>query len=185
MPTIMSHAVVPLTVAAVLGKNRIPAPVAIAGAVLAMIPDADVVGFKFGVAYADQFGHRGASHSFVAAALFAALIYAVLSAARSRFCAAFLFLSAASHGLLDTLTNGGLGAALLWPFSDQRVHAPVTPIQVSPIGGGFFSARGLAVLVSEALWIWIPCGLLLGVKRVFRHSPTMPVPSDIARKQEH
>jgi inner membrane protein len=185
MPTIMSHALVPLAAAAALGGRRVPTAVAIMGAVLAMIPDADVVGFKFGVAYADQFGHRGASHSFVAAAIFAGLICAVLPAARSRNGAAFLFFSAASHGLLDTLTNGGLGAALLWPFSDIRLHAPITPIKVSPIGAAFFSARGVQTILSEALWIWVPCGLMLGVARIFRHVPTVPVPLDVAREQQN
>jgi inner membrane protein len=185
MPTIMSHALVPLAAAAALGGRRVPTAVAIMGAGLAMIPDVDVIGFRFGVEYADQFGHRGASHSLFAAVFFAALICVVLPAARSRNCAAFLFFSAASHGLLDTLTNGGLGAALLWPFSDQRFHAPVTPIQVSPIGGGFFSARGVQTLLSEALWIWMPCGLMLGVTRIFRHIPTKPVPPNIARKQQN
>jgi inner membrane protein len=185
MPTIMSHALVPLAVAAALGSRRIPASVMTLGAVVAMLPDADVIGFKFGIAYADQFGHRGASHSFVAAAGFAALVCAILPSARSKFCAVFLFLSAASHGLLDTLTNGGLGAALLWPFSEQRFHAPVTPIRVSPIGGRFFSARGVETLMSEALWIWVPCGLLFGLAHRLRRVPPMPVPFDIAREHEH
>jgi inner membrane protein len=62
----------------------------------------------------------------------------------------------ASHGLLDTLTSGGLGAALWWPFDNARIFAPVTPVRVSPIGMGFFSARGVETLISEAKWIWLP-----------------------------
>lgn len=55
-----------------------------------------------------------------------------------------------SHGLLDTLTTGGKGVALLWPFSDERFFAPLQFIRVSPIGvGRFLSERGLAVLLSE------------------------------------
>ncbi|MDI8954364.1 metal-dependent hydrolase, partial [Salmonella enterica subsp. enterica serovar Anatum] len=34
-----------------------------AGVVLAMLPDADVLAFKFGVAYGNVFGHRGFTHS--------------------------------------------------------------------------------------------------------------------------
>jgi inner membrane protein len=159
MPTIMSHALVPLAAAAVLGRARMTPSVVIAGAVLAMLPDADTISFLMGIDYADQFGHRGASHSFAAAGFFAALVMAAIPAARTVLYAAFLFVSCASHGLLDTLTNGGLGAALLWPVSDIRFHAGVTPIAVSPIGGAFFSGRGLRVLMSEAAWIWLPCGV--------------------------
>src|ERR1044071_302595 len=32
---------------------------------LSMLPDADVIGFAFGVRYGDPWGHRGATHSFV------------------------------------------------------------------------------------------------------------------------
>src|SRR6266545_4831547 len=31
---------------------------------LSLLPDADVIGFPFGVHYADPWGHRGATHSF-------------------------------------------------------------------------------------------------------------------------
>ena len=55
----------------------------------------------------------------------------------------------ASHGLLDTLTDGGLGIALFWPFDDTRYFAPWTPIPVSPILLGFLSPRGLKVALTE------------------------------------
>jgi inner membrane protein len=58
----------------------------------------------------------------------------------------------ASHGLLDALTDGGLGAALLWPFSDERFFAPWRPLPVAPIGARFWSGRGLAVLAVELCW---------------------------------
>lgn len=73
----------------------------------------------------------------------------------------FLFVSGASHGLLDTLTNGGLGIALLWPFSDERYFAPAQVIQVSPINPArFFSKRAVDVLLSEGRWVWLPCVML-------------------------
>ena len=75
---------------------------------------------------------------------------------------AYLFLAAASHGLLDTFTDGGAGVALLAPFDWTRFHAPFRPIAVSPIGAQrFFSARGLAVIASELVWLGIPCALLV------------------------
>lgn len=55
----------------------------------------------------------------------------------------------ASHALLDTLTDGGRGCALFWPFSDARYFAPYRPIPVAPIGLGFLSARGLSVAAVE------------------------------------
>lgn len=161
----MSHAVVPLAAALVLGPQRISRPVMFTGMALAMLPDLDVVSFLLGIDYADQFGHRGASHSLFAATLIAGVITAVIRPSRWRLVFAFLFASMASHGLLDTLTDGGLGAALFWPLSDARIFAPVTPIAVSPIAHHFFSWQGLWVLVSEFLWIWLPAiGLVAGAR---------------------
>ncbi|APE27241.1 metal-dependent hydrolase [Aurantiacibacter gangjinensis] len=160
MPTIMTHAIVPLAMAAAAGRDRISPKIAIAGAVLAVAPDADVIGFALGVDYGDPWGHRGATHSIAFAAMIAAVTAALWKEARSLFAFAFLTFAMASHGLLDTLTNGGLGAALWWPFENARIFAPVTPVRVSPIGADFFSARGLETLVSELKWIWLPCAAL-------------------------
>jgi len=57
----------------------------------------------------------------------------------------------ASHGLLDTLTDGGRGIALLWPWSNARFFAPWRPIPVAPIGLGMLTARGLEVILIEAV----------------------------------
>lgn len=172
MPTIMSHAIIPITAALVAGRASVPLPVMIAGITLAMLPDADVIGFKLGIAYADALGHRGASHSILAAFVVGGLVVMALAPAKRLLAFIYLSLAMASHGLLDTLTNGGLGAALLWPFSNERWHAAFTPIEVSPIGRAFFSERGLAVLYSEGLWIWSPCALIalsfVGVRRILR-----------------
>src|SRR5688572_10641137 len=92
---------------------------------LALLPDLDVVAFALRVPYAAPFGHRGASHSLFAALLFglaAALLAGALGANAKRV-GVVTGLVVASHGLLDALTDGGLGAALLWPFSDERFFA--------------------------------------------------------------
>lgn len=157
MPTIFTHAVVPLALAVAAGRARIPVKLAAVGVVFAMLPDADVAAFKLGIAYEDTWGHRGATHSLVFAGLCAGALSLAWKDARSLAAWAFLTLAMASHGLLDTLTDGGLGAALWWPFSDARIFAPVTPVRVSPIGAGFFSMRGLETLLSEFRWIWLPC----------------------------
>ena len=175
MPTIMTHAVLPLAIAVAAGRGRISPKLAIAGAVFAVLPDADVIGFRFGIEYAHEWGHRGASHSIVFAAMCAAGLSLVWKEARSVAGFAFLTFAMASHGLLDTLTNGGLGAALWWPFDETRIFAPHTPVQVSPIGAAFFSMRGVETLFSELRWIWLPClaMALIGwsVRRATRSRP--------------
>lgn len=165
MPTVFAHALVPIAVGLGLGRRRIPARLLITGAVAAMLPDADVVAFKFGIAYADALGHRGASHSLVFALLLGALAACFHRPLRARAWTAFLFVacSVLSHPLLDMLTNGGLGVALLWPWSEQRFFAPWQVIEVSPFAHRFFSARGVEVLWSEARWIGVPALLLMAV----------------------
>ena len=83
MPTILTHAVLPLAAGLALGPSRIAKPVLITGMVLAMLPDADVIGFKLGVDYADQFGHRGASHALLVAAVVAAAVTAIMRPANA------------------------------------------------------------------------------------------------------
>lgn len=120
---------------------------------VSMLPDADGIAFPLGIPYGAPFGHRGASHSLAAAALAGALTGFLgrslgLSYRRAALAAAAV---AASHGLLDTLTDGGLGVALLWPFSNRRFFAPWRPIPVAPIGLGILSERGWSVLATEAV----------------------------------
>ena len=88
---------------------------------------------------------------------------------RSLFTFLFFFLLTASHGLLDALTDGGLGIALLSPFTNERFFFPWTPIVVSPIGiRGFFSRWGLEVLKSELVWVWLPSLLMVVGVRLLR-----------------
>lgn len=133
---------------------------ALAGAIMAMAPDADVIGFALGIDYGATWGHRGATHSIAFAFMIGAVIALIWKEARSLTGLIFLSLSMASHGILDTLTSGGLGAALFWPFEAARHFAPFTPVRVSPIGMDFFTGRGLVTLQSEAKWIWLPCAVL-------------------------
>jgi inner membrane protein len=120
---------------------------------LAFLPDADVLGFRFGIRYADPWGHRGATHSFAFALALAMAIGVCapllrLSPMRT---GAFAAVVISSHAILDTLTDGGLGCALWWPFDNHRYFAPWNPIPVSPIGLGFFSRRGFSVALAELL----------------------------------
>ncbi len=172
MPTIFTHAIVPLAIAVAAGRGQISPKLAIAGAAFAVLPDADVAGFRLGIDYADTWGHRGATHSIAFAALCTGALALVWKEARNLTAFAFLAFAMASHGLLDTLTDGGLGAALFWPFDNARIFAPESPVRVSPIGRGFLSARGLETVLSELRWIWAPVILaslcVWGVRRAAR-----------------
>lgn len=120
---------------------------------LSLLPDVDVIGFRFGVRYADAWGHRGATHSLCFAFVLGALIGLLgplWGASRTR-TAAWAIALLISHGLLDTLTDGGLGCALLWPLRTRRYFAPFQPIPVAPIGRAFFSSFGLHVALRELL----------------------------------
>jgi inner membrane protein len=159
VPSVFSHAIVGSTlVACALPRPR--ATLVVLGAVLAVVPDLDVVGLAFGWGLDDPLGHRGLSHSLIVAAALAgvaaAAVRLVPSERRWRVWLV-LALAAASHGLLDAMTNGGRGVAFFAPFVATRWHFPVRPIEVSPIGvWSFFSRRGFEVLTNEVVWLWLP-----------------------------
>jgi inner membrane protein len=166
MPTILTHAVAALSIGACFRRPEVPKGVWVLGAFYAALPDADVAAFSFGIPYENVLGHRGLSHSLAFAAALALLTVAVgfrrgVSGMGPGRLGLFLFLATASHGLLDTLTNGGLGVALLAPFKNDRYFFPFRPIEVSPIGiHHFLASRIWPVVRSEILWVWIPAALL-------------------------
>lgn len=157
MPSIVSHAAVPLALGLGLGEQRIPRPLLVAGIAASMLPDADVLLFRFGGTYATVWSHRGFTHSLGFAVLLG-LIGALLLRKSVPPLLAFAFVGfcAASHGLLDMMTNGGHGVAILWPLSDQRYFFDWRPIQVSPLAASRFMKRAAAVAETELLWIWLP-----------------------------
>ena len=170
MPTILTHAALPLIAAWAVGPTRIPRKLAIVGAILAVVPDLDVAGRAFGISPESLLGHRGISHSIAFAVLLA--IFGTLAAKLSwQRSLPFLFLCAVSHGLTDMLTDGGKGIALLWPVSDERLFAPFRPIEVSPILlRGFENGKLPLVLMSELIWLIGPAILLaLLVRSVTSH----------------
>jgi inner membrane protein len=164
MPTALTHALA----GAAVGGLLAPAP-ALAGyyglcAALALLPDADVVTFRLGIPYASWCGHRGFSHSLCFALLAAAAAAAIVAPLLGLTWLSLLGPFAAvigSHALLDALTNGGCGVALLAPFDNRRYFFPWRPIQVSPIGMAVFSRWGFRALVSEMVWVWLPLGVAL------------------------
>ena len=163
----MSHGIAALAIQKIFTAERVPPRFWILSIGCAMLPDIDVAGFAFGIRYHSAFGHRGITHSLPFALLVgcAAGWFAWQGAPRVGstwvVLAAYFFVVTASHPLLDAMTNGGLGVAFFAPFSNERYFLPWRPIEVSPIGFDFFSARGIAVLWSEIKWIWIPSALLV------------------------
>lgn len=137
-----------------------------------MLPDADAIGFAFGVRYGSIFGHRGLTHSIAFAVLVGFLVgtfaFGKQSTASRLKLVLYFALVTLSHPLLDALTNGGLGVALFAPFSAERYFFPWRPIEVSPIGMRFFSERGLEVLASEVIWVWLPALLIWLTARMYR-----------------
>jgi inner membrane protein len=145
----------------------------LAAAFCSVSPDIDAIGFWMGVPYGSPLGHRGLTHSVAFGLVLAAAVVAIgFRRARPRFAIfGLLFLCAASHGLFDAMTDGGLGVAFWAPFDNTRYFLPWRPIRVSPIGlGGFFGARGLEIFGSEVVSIWIPCLALGALGRVVRAS---------------
>jgi inner membrane protein len=175
MPTVMTHAVAGVAIAQALAPCSLRRRLSWVAAVSAMLPDADVIGFGFGLNYGDFFGHRGFTHSILFAALVAGTALAAIrpdgsARARARILLCLL-LAAGSHGVLDALTNGGLGVAFFAPFDPSRYFFPARPILVSPIGLSFFSERGARVFANECMWLWIPAALTTLAARWLRCRP--------------
>ena len=148
----LGHVAVGLAAARTYGEGHRPHwRSAVTWSALSMLPDADVIGFSLGVRYEDPWGHRGATHSFAFA-----LIVGVATGIMARWLkrpalrtALLATVVLATHPILDTMTDGGLGCALLWPFDLTRYFSPWRPIQVAPIGLAFLSPYGAIVAISE------------------------------------
>ena len=141
-------------------------------------PDLDVYGFSLGIEYEDLLGHRGLSHSLLAALALGLAVSLVVYRPRTfsrrdrTRATVALVLATASHGVLDALTDGGLGVAFLSPFDATRYFAPWHPIVVSPIGiRSFFGEWGLAVLRSEIVAVWLPCAVAVMLTAASRRAP--------------
>lgn len=131
------------------------------GVLCSIVPDLDVIGFSFGIQYGDLWGHRGMTHSLLFAVLWSAGIVGLWFKQKARAARVgifvYLFLCIASHGVLDALTDGGLGVAFFSPFDTSRYFFAARPVAVSPIGiSAFISEDALRVLMSEMNWIWLP-----------------------------
>ncbi|MGH9904487.1 MAG: metal-dependent hydrolase [Pyrinomonadaceae bacterium] len=168
MATIISHSIAALALGRVFAPDKMPLRFWFLSCFCAICPDFDVIAFAFDVSYGDMLGHRGITHSLLFAFGLGVLIVLLwfretqLFTGKWWLLVSYFFVVTASHSVLDAITNGGLGVAFFAPFYNERFFFPWRPVEVSPIGiEPFLSEWGLAVMVSEIKWIWIPSGLLV------------------------
>ena len=154
MPSIPGHFLVGASIAlpftasdAVMSRVRSGGLILVAG-LLAAAPDLDAV-FLGVIPYGHFFGHRGFFYSPAFAMLLSvSLSSAVFAVARSFTAGAWLtlsvvlFLSTASHGVLDSMTDAGLGVMLLYPGSERRIFLSWRPFCAPPPRGGRPIGRG-------------------------------------------
>ena len=151
--------------------------IAVLGMICAIFPDVDVLSFHYGIPYGSFWGHLGFIHSILFALLFSLIITSLFFRSEKTFSKTwftlltFFFIATVSHGVLDALTNGGLGVAFFSPFDNTRYFFPWHPVQVSPVNvHSFFSEWGIRVLKSEIVYIWIPSILLMMASLLIRKS---------------
>jgi inner membrane protein len=102
MASAISHAIAAFGIGSAFNSAKQTKLVWVAGIACSVIPDLDVIGFRFGIRYGDFWGHRGFTHSFVFAALLAGLatvaIHWVYTETRRLRLFLCLFVATASHG---------------------------------------------------------------------------------------
>lgn len=171
MASFLTHAFTALIFGRLFSFQNLPVRLWVLGMLCSIIPDLDVITFGFGISYGDFWGHRGFSHSLLFAFILALWVTFIFFNAVKAFSTtwfallSYFFVCTASHGLLDALTNGGLGVAFFSPFDNTRYFLPWQPIQVSPIGiAGLFSEWGLRVIKTEFIWVWVPGLVLIAIR---------------------
>jgi len=182
MASAFAHALVAVTGKTLYSTTNYYWRILIFAVIWSILPDIDSVGFFLGIPYNDVFGHRGISHSLVFA-FFSSLILVKIAFPETDpwnsryklniYLVLFFTIIMSSHGLLDAMTNGGLGVAFFAPFDNSRYFLPWRPISVSPIGiKSFFSEWGLRVILSEVIWVGIPCSVVLVLMSIVRKVQT-------------
>lgn len=136
-------------------RRALPAwAIPVTAGLLAVAPDLDTYAmFAFHIQRSSLFSHRGIFHSPFFLVLLCVLLAEVTA---RRYCwpvaaslAALWSVAAITHPVLDMLTDGGTGVALLYPYSADRLFFPWRPIHVSPLGiAQFFRGAGY-ILRSE------------------------------------
>jgi inner membrane protein len=163
MASPLTHAIVGATLSAIHGVSPRTSACWWVAIGCAVAPDLDAFGFWLGVPYGSFWGHRGFTHSIVFAILMSwtcAWWMGRSSTVSHVRLWSLYFMATLSHGVLDALTDGGLGVAFFSPLEQSRYFFPVRPIHVSSMSlRELLGPHGLHVLVNEIRWVWIPCGL--------------------------
>jgi inner membrane protein len=163
MPTAFTH----IFIAGTLGKTgfreKMPLRFWVLTAVCSILPDIDIIGFYMGIKYSDMLGHRGFFHSLPFALIVSLVVVPLAFPAVSRFSKkwwgliAFFFLVLASHGLLDSMTDKGLGVGFFIPFDNTRYYMFWRPVYAAPMKiEKLLGPAGLELLIEEIIWIWTP-----------------------------
>ena len=136
----------------------------------AVIPDADAIGFKLGIAYQSVQRHKQRHYPFFFLRHYFLFWLFIFKMGRKKFSKhwaaliSFFFVVTASHSVLDAMTNGRLGITFFASFNNTRYFFPFQPIQISPSSiTKFFTERGWCVLQSEFVWIWIPSFIIIAI----------------------
>ena len=174
MASAFGHAFAAIALGTTLPKELRSVKFWLLAMICSILPDADVIGFSFGIPYESFWGHRGFSHSLLCAFFVGLLIsflfyYKLFFSRKGIMIILFFTVATASHAILDAMTTGGLGVAFFSPWDDTRHFFDWRPIKVSPIGiGNFFSDRGKRVILSELIYIGIPGTLYIIITNSIR-----------------
>ena len=161
MASVFGHSMVAYTIARV-GNNSNVKWLILFAILSSILPDLDVIAFKFGVPYEHPLGHRGFTHSILFAIIWALLLAFTIGKTKKLIWFLVVFLSTVSHGVLDAMTSGGKGVGFFIPIINDRFFFPFRKIKVSPIRiHQFFSDWGLEVMKSEFVYIILPCIIIL------------------------
>lgn len=181
MATAFTHVFVATALGSARPRGLSPVKVALVLSAVAVLPDVDVLAFRFGIPYERPLGHRGLTHSLAFAAALG-LITPILTfrelprLTRAWWILALLsFLACALHGVLDAFTDAGRGVGFFIPFDDTRYFFPFRPLETSPVSPmAFFRGRALEILANEIVWVWLPVGLVWVASLVGRRSSPNP-----------
>ena len=163
MPTFVGHSLVALSVCAPLQKTPLGKAMSFPGwltllVIVSLLPDLDVLMLRW-LPYSHPLSHRGLGHSllFALVVAFGLTIACYLAVVvRGKLLTLFLVwlvvaMVMGSHGILDAMTDGGLGIGLLSPLDVRRYFLPLRPIPVALLSpSSLFSSYMMHVYTVEA-----------------------------------
>jgi len=179
MPTFITHGVVGAAIAQLTPDDLLRKKTVLWFTGLAILPDIDVLASEFGIPYAHPLGHRGFTHSLLFALITSGLVCLFLRYQARVPVRSFArvwsvgFLAVASHGLLDSATNRGMGVGFLVPFMENRFSFPFRPIGAAPLSiARMLDSKILGIFWTELLWIWLPMAVVFGLAYLLRKTRT-------------